>query len=138
MRSYYSYYVKLEKEILEMPIVPPELPQIQKGADSEDFLSINGYRTIIGEEQLFSTEIELVLPDKGKDLSFQQSKIKGQDLKNLLDKAIKKRKPITFIIIDKGGRYYLNKKCQVVAFSYYIDKKRDWYINISLKEWIKY
>lgn len=138
MSSYYSCYIKLEKKLLEMPIIPSELPSIQQGADSEDFLSTKGYRTLIGKRQLFSCDAEFVLPDKSKNLSFQKSKVKGQDLKALLEKAVDKEKPINLVIVDKNGKYYINKKCQVVNFSYFIDKKRDWHISMSLKEWKKY
>lgn len=141
MGPYYYCYIADQKSetVLQLPVIPTDLPARKMSSDSEDFLTVgDGYRTIIGDRTPWEMEPELMLPDNGKTLSFQMSKVKGRKLKNLVVGAMNKKKPLRFTIVDKKGWYYINHLVQVTSMEYYIDQKRDWHFSLSLKEWKKY
>lgn len=128
------------KTVLQLPIVPSELPSLLRNNNNEQFETFsNGTYNIIGDIGLLEFSLESWLPGKGKNYSFQRVKnINPDDYINLFNTAMLYKKPIRVIIVRSDGTFLINHIFSIDSFEFKEDKNSDYVYSTSLREWREY
>jgi len=126
-------------DMVKLPVLPSELPEVSFSVDTEDFVSVKGgHYTIIGKSAQPTISAEHLLPEKGKELSFSVSDTTGKKVINILKDATSNSKPVQYVIAQDDGKYYINRLFAVTSYSYHIDRKNDYIVSFSLTGWKEY
>lgn len=126
--------------VLQLPIIPSEMPSITKASKNEEFETYNdGTYNIIGDVGLTEFSLECWLPGKNKNYDFQRVKdIDPDKYIQLIDTSMLNKKPLRVIIVRSDGTYFLNNTFSVESFDWYEDKKSDYVYSINFKQWREY
>ena len=137
----YDIYIsdKDKKTVLQLPIVPEQMPSLSKSAKNEEFETFNnGTFNIIGDVGLTEFTLEAWLPASGRNYSFQRVKnINPDNYIYLMNSAMQNKKPIRIVII-KEGKYICNTLFSVESFEYHDNKICNIEFSLSVKEWRDY
>lgn len=128
------------KTVLQLPILPEEIPSLTKSSKNEEFESFsNGTYNLIGDVGLIEFALECWLPGKGKNYSFQRVKnINPDDYIKLLDEAMNNKKPIRVLISRGDGTFITNNTFSVESFEWHEDKIGDYPYSVQFKQWRDY
>lgn len=123
-------------EILILPIIPKNLPQIVKQWQHSEFTTFEKDLTLIGKEKKRTMELELLLPvHRRYRLQHSQSSDNGMDYIDFWQRRQNEEIPLR-LIITKGYEEILNIAYTINSLSYYWDKKGDIICNLSISEYI--
>lgn len=137
--KYHIYIQTYDKKTkVEFPVLPSQLPEVSYSSESEDFSSTTGQYTIIGQAKMAEIDVEALVPDPSKKLSFCVGSLTGAKLVSLLRGAQNSRVPIRYMVTKSSGGNLVNSLFQVIDFSWKIDKKNDYIVSMSLKGWRSY
>lgn len=139
MAEYSIYLSDYAGNSLELPVIPPELPEVSYDIETDGFAALSGtHYTIIGARQQPGMGIDHMIPGEGKELSFALSETTGTEVIKMLSEATKNKMPVRYTIAKGSGGYYIDRYFAVTSFSYHIDKKNDYQIQAELTGWKKY
>jgi hypothetical protein len=128
------------KTVLQLPILPEEMPPMSKASANEEFETYNnGKYNLIGDVGLIEFNLDCWLPGKGKNYSFQRVKnINPDDYVQLIDAAMLNKKPLRVVIVRGDGTLINNTTFSVESFEWHEDKVCDYEYSISFKQWRDY
>lgn len=128
------------KTVLQLPIIPSEMPSLSRSNKNEEFETFsNGTYNIIGDVGLLEFALESWLPGKGKNYSFQRVKnINPNTYIDLLNSAMLNKKPVRVVIVRGDGTFLINHTFSIETFEFKEDKKSDYVYTITFKEWREY
>ena len=128
------------KTVLQLPIIPEEMPSFSKSCSNEEFESFsNGKYNLISDVGLLEFTLESYLPGKGKNYPFQRVKNINPDLYiELINAAMSNKKPLRIIIVRGGNSFNINNTFSVESFEWHDDKVGDYQYSLSLKQWRDY
>lgn len=125
------------KEVYQLPILPPELPDLQRGSNNEEFETFSdGNYNFIGAVGLLRFTLESWLPGKGKNYSFQRVKdINPDDYVQFIDRERLFKRPIRIIISRSDGSSVLNDTFSIESFNWHENRECDYVYSLSVKQW---
>jgi hypothetical protein len=128
------------KTVLQLPIIPEEMPSFAKSSSNEEFETFsNGVYNIIGDVGLKEFTLESYLPGKGKNYPFQRVKNINPDVYlDLINNAMTNKQPLRVIIVRGGDTFNINDTYSVESFEWHDDKVGDYQYSISFKQWRDY
>jgi hypothetical protein len=128
------------KTVLQLPIIPAEMPPFKKSSSNEEFDTYSdGKYNIIGDVGLMEFTLESYLPAKGRNYYFQRVKNINPDAYiALLNTAMINIKPIRVVIVRGDGTFNINDTFSVENFEWYDNKVGDYQYSLSLKQWRDY
>jgi hypothetical protein len=128
------------KTVLQLPIIPEEMPSFSKSSSNEEFESFSdGKYNLIGDVGLLEFTLESFLPGKGKNYPFQRVKNINPDLYiQLINAAMINKKPLRVVIVRGGDSFNINSTFSVETFEWHDNKVGDYQYSISFKEWRDY
>ncbi len=133
---YISNYSKTK--VLQLPIIPSELPTLSKPVKNEEFETYwDGAYNFIEKEGLLEFSLDSWLPVNSAKYNFVKSKVNGKEVIDLIENAKKNTEAIIITITANGG-YYVNDAFSVEDFSYSIIKRGDYKYKLSVKQWRNY
>lgn len=138
MKNYDIYIANYKKtKVLQLPILPPNLPSISKTIANETFETYwNGSFNFIEKVGLQSLTLEGWLPSKS--YNFARSKSKAKAFITLFNYAIDNVEPIQILITCSDGSTYLNNIFAIENFEYSVRKNGDYNYSLGLKQWRDY
>lgn len=139
--KYDIFFSDLErKQVLQLPILPEELPKLSKSSSNEEFETFeNGKYNIIGAVGLVEFSLECWLPGKNKNYSFQRVKnVESKNYISFLDLAMINKKPIRVIITRSDGTFFLNHIFTIESFEWSENRVGNYNYSISFKQWRDY
>ena len=122
----YDIYIanKDKSKVLQLPIIPAELPELNYSIENESFKSYqNGEYNFIKEQGLYYFTLESWLPVK--KYSFAKSDVMAKDVLDLLDYAIVNKQYIQIVIIKSDGSTYVNNKFSIESLNYSVKRNGD-------------
>jgi hypothetical protein len=127
------------KKVLQLPIIPEEMPSFSKSSSNEEFESFSdGKYNLIGDVGLLEFTLESYLPGKGKNYPFQRIKNINPDLYiDLINAAMINKKPLRVVIV-RADSFNINDTFSVESFEWHDDKVGDYQYSISFKQWRDY
>lgn len=137
MTSYDIYISNYEKtKVLQMPILPSNLPSISKSISNEEFETYwNGTFNFIEKAGLTNLSLEGWLPSI--EYSFARSNDMAKDFIELFNYAIDNTEAIQILIICDGSTY-LNDTFAINSFENSVRRNGDYNYSLSLKQWREY
>lgn len=128
------------KTVLQLPILPEEMPSLQRSSKSEDFETFsNGTYNLIDDVGLMKFNLDTWLPGKGKNYSFQRiQNINPDEYIQLVDMAMLYKNPLRVIMLRSDGTYIVNDTFSVENFEWHEDKVGDYVYKIDFKQWRDY
>lgn len=139
--KYDIYLSNLDRTtVLQLPILPEELPPLTKSSSNEEFESFsNGKFNLIGDVSLLEFSLESFLPGKGKNYSFQRVKnINPDDYIQLIDDAMLSSEALRVVIVRSDGTFVVNDTFSAETFEWHEDKTGDYIYKIDFKQWRDY
>lgn len=120
---------------LVIPIVPIDVEIPTDSYKDEEFASVKGDLTIIGNKKLKEISWSSYFPAKSQ--TFQSTKSNTNPYANVdwINKYKAKKVPIR-INITHSGNNLLNMPCRITEFSFTIDQAGDINYSISFKEYL--
>lgn len=138
----YDIYIsdKDKKTVLQLPIIPEQMPSLNKASKNEEFETFNnGTFNIIGDVGLMEFTLESWLPAKGRNYSFQRVKNINPDAYiSLINKAMATEKPIKIVIVRGNGTFVCNDTFSVENFEYNENKIGNFEYSLGVKQWRDY
>lgn len=128
------------KTVLQLPILPEEMPSLSRSSNNEEFETFaNGKYNIIGDAGLIEFSLDSWLPAKGKNYSFQRVKnINPDTYINLINAAMDTKKPLRVVIVRSDGTFVTNNTYAIESFEWHEDKIGNYKYSISFKQWRDY
>ncbi len=128
------------KTVLRLPILPPEMPTITKASKNEEFETFNnGTFNIIGDTGLMTFTLESWLPALRNKYPFAKVKnINPYKYIDLVNVAMRDKKPLRVIILRGDGTYVINNTFSVESFEYHENRIGNFQFTISFKQWRGY
>lgn len=139
--KYDIYLSDLErKTVLQLPIIPEEMPSLSRSSNNEEFETFSsGTYNIIGDAGLSTFPLECYLPGKCKNYPFQRVKnIDPEKYIKFVDDAMTSKKPLRVIIVRGDGTFAINDTFSVETFEYHEDRVGDFQYTITFKQWRDY
>lgn len=139
--KYDIYLSDLErKKVLQLPILPEEMPSLSLPGKNEEFEAYsNGTYNLIEAPGLIEFTLECWLPGKDKNYSFQRVKnINPDEYINLINTSMDNKKPLRVVIVRGDGTFIINTTFSVESFEWNVDKVGDYRYSISFKQWRDY
>lgn len=134
---YISDYNKTK--VLQLPIIPSEMPSISHKSSNEEFETWwNGTYNFIEKEGLISLSIESWLPTNASKYNFCKSKVNASEIIELIESAETKAEPIRFTITGGDSSSNINDTFSIESFSHNVIKRGDYKYSLSLKQWRVY
>ena len=132
----YKIYIanKDKTTVLQMQIVPDQLPAIGKTSDNETFKTWwKGQYSFIEKPNLKTLTLSSWWTER--NLYFKKSQTKPAEYINLINSCMDNAEPMQLIIINDNGSTYINGFFSVENFEYYADKMGDIQYTIEFKEY---
>lgn len=128
------------KKVLQLPIIPEEMPSFSKSSSNEEFQTFsNGVYNIIGDVGLLEFTLESFLPGKGRNYPFQRVKnINPDEYIELINTAMIDKKPLRVLIVRGDGSFNINNTFSIESFEWHDDKVGDYRYSIAFKQWRDY
>lgn len=124
---------KDKTKVLQLPIIPAELPDKTKSISNEEFATYdNGTFNFIKKAGLDTLTLDSWLPVK--DYSFQKSSVKAKDVISLIDDAIDNKEYIQAVFINPDGSTYINDKFSIEAWNYKVQRNGTYLYSLGLKQ----
>jgi len=138
----YDIYLsdKDRKKVLQLPIIPAEMPTFSKASKNEEFETYdNGTYNIIGDVGLTEFALESFFPAKSKSYSYQRVKnIDPYIYIDFINLSMIYKKPVKVVITRNDGSYVVNNTFSIENFEYHEDKVGDFQYTLNLKLWRDY
>ena len=133
--GYDIYIADTDKsKVLQLPIIPAELPELNYSIENESFKSYqNGEYNFIKEQGLYYFTLESWLPVK--KYSFAKSDVMAKDVLDLLDYAIVNKQYIQIVIIKSDGSTYVNNKFSIESLNYSVKRNGDFNYSLGVKQY---
>lgn len=127
-----------KSKVLELPVIPSELPELNYSIENESFKSYsNGEYNFIKEQGLYYFTLESWLPVR--KYSFAKSDVMAKDVLDLLDYAVVNKQFIQVVIINSDGSTYVNNKFSIESgFKYKVRLNGDYEYSLPLKQYREY
>ncbi|MCY6957963.1 hypothetical protein OW729_05010 [Clostridium sp. ZC22-4] len=123
---------------MQVPILPPTIPEISNGMENESFKTFNnGTFNFPGQKKSFSTTLELLAPNTPKRYSFCKSNEYASTMISFFFSEMYFQDPIRYIVVDDKQTIW-DVKCLIGDFNWIIDSNKDYQLNITLNEWRDY
>ncbi len=124
------------EEILVLPIVPANLPDILQEYGHTEFETNNKVLTLIGKRKRKSFDLEILLPcNKNYSKANSKASSNGRDYIDFWEKWSNKEVPMRLVITD-GDIELLNMAYTLNNFSWKYDKKKDIIAKLSVIEYM--
>jgi glucan-binding YG repeat protein len=124
-------------KVLQLPIIPEELPPISRKISNEEFETYdNGTFNFIEKAGLTTLSFDSWLPMK--KYNFARSVYLATDFIDLFNNAIDRVEPIRIVIINSNSQTYINDKFSIENFDYHMIKRGDYKYTLGLKQWREY
>lgn len=124
------------EEILIFPIVPRNLPEIEREFLHEEFVTNNKVLTLIGKESRRKLTFDLLLPvNKSYRSISPNARQNGKDYIDFWEKWSERKVPMRLVITD-GINELLNMAYTVDSLTWYYDKKKDIKASLTISEYI--
>lgn len=125
-------------KVLELPIIPSELPGINPSISNEEFETYdNGTFNFIKKNGLYTLTIESWLPTKS--YYFAKSAYLAKDFIELFNNALNNSQYIQVVIINSDGSTYVNDKFSIESgFNYSVNHRGDYNYSLPLKQYREY
>lgn len=130
VRMFLSYNNNNEK-VVEVPVVPDELPDIMQELKNESFETNKSTFTLLGNKKPRTFSLDLFLPTK----IYYFAKNTGVEVLNLLDYVASKKIPMRIVVTD-GINELLNIAVSINSFNYHFDTVGNIRCSISFTEYI--
>ena len=119
------------EKVVEVPVIPNELPDIVQELQNESFTTQNATLTLLGNKKPRSFSMELFLPTKHYDFA----KDTGTEILNLLGYVATNKIPMRIVVTD-GLNELLNIAVSVSNYKYHFDTIENIRCSISFVEYI--
>ena len=129
VKMFFSY--NNNEKVVEVPVVPNELPDIIQELQNETFTTNTATLTLLGNKKLRSFSLELFLPTKPYDFA----KDTGTEVLNLLGYVSSKKIPMRVVVTD-GLNELLNIAVSISSFKYHFDTVENIRCSVSFDEYI--
>lgn len=127
------------KTILQIPVLPEEMPELSKAAKNEEFETFNnGMFNLLGTIGLTTFTLTRFLPQFAGKYSWAKSKINPYDLINLWSKSMLNKVPLRCVMMrdSKNGKpEILNWMVSVEAMTWHEDRLHDVQYSVDFKEY---
>ncbi|OOM81795.1 autolysin [Clostridium puniceum] len=134
---YISDYKKTK--VIQLPIIPPELPSLSKPIANEEFETYwSGVYNFIEKPGLLAFTLDSWLPEKANKYNFSRSQINPLDCIKSLEDARDNAEPIRIIISTQNNISYVNDIYSIESFSYNVNKRNDYQYSLGVKQWREY
>jgi len=138
----YDIYISdiAKKTVLQLPMIPEEMPSFTKGAKNEEFETFgNGTYNIIGDVGLTEFTLECWLPAKGRNYSFLKVKnTNPYTYIDLINISMRDKKPLRVVIVRGDGTFVVNNTFSIESFEYHENKIGNFPYSINFKQWRDY
>ncbi|WP_244833369.1 cell wall-binding protein [Clostridium sp. BJN0001] len=134
----YDIYIanKDKSKVLQLPVIPAELPTITKSITNEEFKSYNaGTYNFIKEKGLDTFSIDTWIPCDEHDYYFTKSDLKAKEFINFLNAAIDNKEFIQIVIIKSDGTTFVNDKYSIESFTHGVKKNGDYSYSLGVKQY---
>ena len=135
------YFSDLERTtIIELPILPTEMPDLFRAAKNEEFETFNnGTFNILGKMGLISFTLNSFLPAYANKYSWAKSQVNPYSLINLWARNMSLKTPIR-IVINRGERKdlpseLLNLAVSVESMNWHEDRTGDVKYTVNFKQY---
>lgn len=134
--SYKIYISSYDRtKVIQLPIIPSELPSISTDGSNETFETFdNGTFNFIEKDGLLQFTLDSWLPQDYTKYSFVKSKVNASEVIDLIESAKKNTEPLIIVINEKNG-FYVNNTFSVEKFEYNIIRREDYKYSLGVKEW---
>lgn len=132
----YDIYIadKNKKKVLQLPIIPTELPEKSVNISNEEFKTYdNGTFNFIKYKGLDTLNLTSWLPVK--NYYFAKSNTKANEVISLIEYAVEHKEYIQVVIIKSDGTTYVNDKFSVEGFKYNVRKNENYNYTLDLKQY---
>lgn len=117
--------------VYRLPFIPAEMPEISHAAGNEEFATYqDGVYNLLGGAGLREIALEGVLPSRG--YSFAKSGVRGKEIIDMLDGAIKRKKPVRVVL---AGKTTVNLLASVESLAWHEDRAGNIAYSVSFKEY---
>lgn len=125
------------KKVLQLPILPEQIPSLESSSKNEEFETFSdGTYNFIGSVGLLTFTLESWLPAKGRSYSFQRVKnINSDDYIQFIDIERLNKNPIRVVMARSDGSFILNNTFSIESFSWHENHQGDYEYSISFKQW---
>lgn len=123
------------KEVLQLPIIPPDFSGVKFPHDNKTFTTIDaGDIKLIGKEKLKAITLNSWFPMK--EYSFAKSPLLGTEAKEFFVKWKRKRRPIRVVIVNNAGYEFHNELYAIEEFTFGYDRVGDMTYSLILEQFI--
>jgi len=134
---YISDYNKTK--ILQLPIIPSEMPSFSYKSSNEEFETWwNGTYNFIEKQGLMILSLDSWLPSNASKYHFCKSKVNAIEIIELIKNIQSKAEPLRLIITGGDSVSNINDAFAIESFSYNVMKRGDYKYSLSLKQWREY
>lgn len=138
----YDIYIsdKDRKKVLQLPVIPAEMPTFSKASKNEEFETYdNRIFNIIGDVGLTEFALESFFPAKSKNYSFQRVKnVDPYIYIDFINLSMINKKPVRVVITRSDSTYVVNDTFAIESFEYHEDKIGDFQYTLNFKLWRDY
>ena len=128
-----------KSQVLQLPIVPVELPSLSRTSSNEEFETWwDGTYNFIEKEGLLTFSIESWFPTNASKYSFCKSQVNAMQIINLIKITQEKAEPLRITISCDNGEVYVNDTFSIDSFSYNLLRRGDYKYLLNVKQWRQY
>ncbi|MFL0251248.1 hypothetical protein ACJDT4_12500 [Clostridium neuense] len=122
--------------IVQLPILPKELPEVETEFNNEEFETYNnGYFNFQGNKKLATFTLKSFFPEYSGKYSFERSESTFYDLLDALSIAVDSKAPVRVVFGKSSGDVIMDAKFMVEKFTYNVDNVGDYQYNIEFKQY---
>lgn len=138
MLSYDIFFADIdEKQILQLPFPPQNMPELAKTFDNQEFkswgdgLNVN----VLGNPSLVTFTLQGILPQYPDKYSYARSQIKPYDLINLWSLQATAHKPLRCVMTRPDGSCILSWQVTVESKNWYEEQNGDINYKVEFKQY---
>lgn len=123
------------EQVLTLPIIPENMPELSQSYKNSTFESINGELNLIGTKALRTVSFSCFFPNKKYSFIRPKSKEDGWVYVAFFNKYANNKMPIRMILVDNDNREVSNMAYTVESFNCFVDRQGDIQYSLDLKEY---
>lgn len=123
------------EQVLTLPIIPENMPELSQIYKNSTFESINGELNLIGTKALRTVSFSCFFPNKKYSFIRPKSKEDCWVYVSFFNKYASNRMPIRMILVDNNNREISNMAYTVESFNCFVDRQGDIQYSLDLKEY---
>jgi len=126
-------------QVLQLPIIPEELPSLSKSGKNEEFETYwDGTYNFIEKAGLLTFTLDGWLPKDASKYYYCKSKVNAVEIITLIESIREKAEPMRIVITGSDNPSYVNDTFSIESFSHNIKRNGDYKYSLGVKQWRAY